>query len=293
MSYQLVKNKFGTSNREIIFDVDIEHNINDFCYVSGLGYIFVLRDCHCLALLDETGKLSLPWLGSINKEGYSKGKGQYSRLSYPSSITYCKSLNKCFLIEKGGCSVREISLNSDYISSSTGKSSIKQIEDLITKFHPSEIDTIACVDDMARVYWIISVINKGFVFNRGDVRFWIGSGKQGYSVCSSFKRFSFNEPRGLVSAKDRIYLADTGNHCIREIMKDKIKLVAGDPEGKGFINNPSCLCSARGRLYFIDGNEVKYYSVSNGDNGTIYQGQEIVFIAANDHEDLLILEKHA
>ena len=76
-------------------------------------------------------------------------------------------------------------------------------------------------------------------------------------------------------------------------MKDKIKIVAGDPEGRDLINNPSCLRSFKGKLYFIDGDKVKYYVLSNGSRGTIYEGQGISFISIDEKENLLILEKYA
>jgi len=292
MSYQLIKNKFGTSNKEVISDINIQENIHDFCYIADFGYIFVLRDNHCLAHLNKEGSFVFPWIGDINKDGKRDGKGKHVRLSYPSSIAYCKGLNKCFLVERGGCGLRDINLNNNYVSSPIGTSSVKKMEALISKFDPSEIKTTACVNSMAQVYWTIDVINKGFFFNQGDVRFWIGSGKQGYSVCSRVKYFSFNRPEGLAISKNRIYLADTGNHCIREIMKDKIRLVAGDPEGKGFIKKPSCLQIRSDRLYFIDGDEVKYYSVSNGSGGVLYSSKNIISIAVDEHENLLILEKN-
>lgn len=74
--------------------------------------------------------------------------------------------------------LRDINLNNNYISSPIGTSSVKKMEALISKFDPSEIKTTACVNSMAQVYWTIDVINKGFFFNQGDVRFWIGSGSR-------------------------------------------------------------------------------------------------------------------
>ena len=57
----------------------------------------------------------------------------------------------------------------------------------------------------------------------------IGSGEKSFKS-GDFSTASFNAPRGFAASKDRIYVADTGNHALREInLTTKIvKTLAGD-----------------------------------------------------------------
>jgi DNA-binding beta-propeller fold protein YncE len=50
----------------------------------------------------------------------------------------------------------------------------------------------------------------------GDVRRQIGSGNAGY-MDGGFEEAAFNEPQGMVSTKDMLYIADRGNHSIRRV----------------------------------------------------------------------------
>ncbi len=50
----------------------------------------------------------------------------------------------------------------------------------------------------------------------GDIKLKIGSQEQGFAD-GAFDKASFNNPRGLVVVGSKIYVADTGNHALREI----------------------------------------------------------------------------
>jgi sugar lactone lactonase YvrE/thiol-disulfide isomerase/thioredoxin len=58
----------------------------------------------------------------------------------------------------------------------------------------------------------------------GDVRRQIGSGNAGF-LDGAHAEAAFNEPQGMVVAKDMLYVADRGNHSIR-----RVRLISGEVE---------------------------------------------------------------
>ena len=289
MSYRLNTISFGTGKKSSIFDIDIPYDVYDFCYIKDFGYLFVLRDNHCVSRMEYNGKLTLDWIGSVNKVGLKDGIGNRALLDHPSSICFLPSKRQCFLIEKGGASVRCVNTDDGCIYQLLGSAVKTELATRMDKFNISKFRTASCVDRYGKIYWSVDEINQCYQYNNGEAGCFLVNGVYAYSVASKINRSYISKPSGIACVKDVIYIADTGNYCIREITKNVIRLVTGNPTEN--ILNPLMLKYAKGLLYFIDGHSVKYTSVSGDNIGTIYESHNIVSIDIDENKSLMVLEK--
>jgi len=103
----------------------------------------------------------------------------------------------------------------------------------------------------------------------GAVTTYAGSGTQGYMDSATASLAQFDTPRSVAFYNDSVYVADTLNHCIREILPNgslpgAVSTFAGIPDSIGFVNGsgataqfntPSGIVSdGNGRLYVADEN---------------------------------------
>lgn len=95
----------------------------------------------------------------------------------------------------------------------------------------------------------------------GTVRKVIGSGRAGIGG-GPFNQAEFNNPRGMTFFRGRLYIADTGNHLIREIdfASEQVATIAGTGEQRFLpgasgtplevpLNSPRDLAAAGERIY--------------------------------------------
>lgn len=76
----------------------------------------------------------------------------------------------------------------------------------------------------------------------------IGTGSAG-TIDGSFSEAMFNHPQGIVFSKDKLYIADTENHLIREVdlISKQVKTIAGlgyQSKERGFISSANALETA-------------------------------------------------
>ena len=127
MLYSLNKISFGTSKKDVVFDVDLPYDVYDFCYLQDFGFLFVLRDNHCISRIDLKGNLTVEWIGSVDQRGFKEGSGKYACLDFPSSICYHKQSGNCFVIERGGSSIRSVEVEDRYVYTLLGTSVMKKL----------------------------------------------------------------------------------------------------------------------------------------------------------------------
>ena len=69
----------------------------------------------------------------------------------------------------------------------------------------------------------------------GDIKIKVGSQERGFTD-GAFDKASFNSPRGLVVLGNKIYVADTGNHALREIdLKTKLVSTLAGTGKRGYV----------------------------------------------------------
>jgi hypothetical protein len=293
ISYRLVKNSLGTNQRDILANIDLPEDISDFCFIPDFGYLFVLKNNHCISFLDLEGNFTKEWLGGFGENGYKDGSNKYARLNYPSSICYSEESKKAYLIEEGGASLRSIDLSLVYIRYLLGRDVISKLRQYISKFSLDGIYTSCCTSKFNTVYWTSDKLNRCFKFKQGEVQVILGDGRCGYSVSSDICSSRLYNPSGIFVSGKFVYVADKGNHCIRELTEGengRLRLFKGTPVETNIIDAPTHLKSYKGLFYCLDNNKVKYFSSSGNEDGVVYEGDNVVGIELQGR-NLLILEK--
>jgi hypothetical protein len=290
MLYRLNKLSFGTSKVEKVFDIDIDLNITYFLHINNFGYIFLVKDSHCIGYIDNRGNLKLPWLGDIGNCGSEDGT--MPLFMFPSSI--CYSLDKtCYLLEKGGSQIRKIDMDSKYVFSILGSAE----KDNLNKFFPKfdsicNFETSCDIDLYGNLYWSIRPLHRCLKMNSENhsVKNYVGNGKPLFGSASHLDACCLFNPCGIQCINKAIYIADSGNHCIRSIIEHSINVVFGHPLTRQLLN-PSQIKFCKGLLYIKDGNMIYYYSFGDKNYGKIYESENLKFIETNSQRDLLMLEK--
>jgi len=301
MPYKLIKIPMGTSTCQLVSNVNISENITGLCYVNDLGFLFLVRDSHCIGLITNSGKIEFPWMGEYNTKGNEDGT--MPLFEYPSSICYSPTYKICYLLENGGSKLRNINVHNKYASSGMSSIVSKNIERYFSKSdNYNNFQTYCDIDDRANVYWIITELNRCMIFNReySIAENYIGNGRSGFSTSNCLSECLMNKPRGLRYFKGELYICDANNHCIRKVKDRVMSIVAGNPMAKDYkdgigveclMNNPSSLVSHGNIMYFIDNNKIRYLSLPDHNVGTIYESNNITSIEINNRNDLLVLEK--
>jgi len=297
MNYKLSKLQLGTNKVDCILEFSSLFKITEFCYIDGFGYILLFKDQHCLGLIDSKNKFIFPWAGELNIHGHYDSTAPL--FEYPSSICYSDKVKKAFIIENGGMRIREIDINPFYTSSVFGIAVEKKMEKYFENFESiKDVNTSCCTDNNGNIYWTVRELNRCFKYNfsHSDFEEYMGNGKYGFSIASNFRSSLISLPSGLLHLGDSIYIADTGNHCIRE----EAKIIIGSPSRYGYkddlgidsiLNSPTKIISLKKILCFIDIDKIRYYSLADKLVGTLYKSPYIVSIESNK-KDLIILEIH-
>jgi sugar lactone lactonase YvrE len=272
-----------TPNLEDGFGAVIDANINNKtgALVGNLSTSENLYD-YSISLVSGTGTPAQPNLG--NNPAIS------SPLESPRGIVIDKSSNIYF-----GEKYRILKINSSsgIISSLAGGTTLcANATDpcgdgdsaLVSKFiNISDIE----LDSDLNIYIADAGMNKIRKIDAlsGDISTIAGTGESAYlgngSIATDAK---LKNPEGVaISDTGIVYIADTGNHCIRKIESNNISLVAGIPETSGFSGDGALATSANlnaptdisldkeGNIYFSDtGNHcIRKINVSDGKISTV------------------------
>ena len=288
MIYSLNKKYFGTSNTEKISEVDASSDIIDLCYVKDFGFFFLIKNDYSLHYVDLSGGVHYSHIGASQKNVSRDGSKEYALFNAPSSMMYSERLNVLFVIEDGGKQIRKVEIPSFYVSSLLNGESKKSVDHYYSKINTRLSETNGAINANGVVYWVNNILNRCLMFDLFSVSNMIGIGHAGYSVCSDIKRSLLNSPCGISFFNGAIYIADTGNHCIRKIENNKIFLVAGSPT-KNDLTRPRKVRIKNNIGYFIDENLVKYLSMPGYQVGTAYESKNIAAIEIIN-KDLFVVE---
>jgi len=290
MPYRLNKLSFGTSKVEKIFDIDTDLNITYFLHANNFGYIFLIKDSHCIGYIDNSGKLQLPWMGDIGNCGNEDGT--IPLFMFPSSICYSKD-KTLYLLESGGSQIRKIDIDSKYVCSILGS----EEKNNLNKFFPKldsicDFETSCDIDPYGNLYWSIKSLHRCLKMSSENyaIKNYVGSGKPSFGNASHLDACCLFNPEGVQCINKEVYIADSGNHCIRSVVENSINVVFGHPL-KQYLSSPSQIKFCKGLLYIKDRNIIYYYSIGDKNHGKIYESENVKFIETNLQRDLLILEK--
>lgn len=289
MAYRMCKLSLGTGKLEPLFDIDTDFIITGMCHINEFGFLFLFRNNHCIGHVDSNGRFILPWMGFIDEKGDKEGTVPY--LSFPSSICYDPNLKLCFLLEYGGIRLRTIDVLHKYCSN------VYFSDPFSIYFSKSndidQVETACDVDKYSNLYWVVKGLHRCFKkpYENSNVENFIGSGRSGFSISDNLNVCLLAKPCGIKCIDGSIYIADSSNHCIREIKNGVINVIFGNPLNEKLLSSPSQIKYNNGIMYVLDDKCIKYLSLNDKNNGIIHTSPNIVAIEVESRKGIYVLEK--
>lgn len=289
MLYKLHSLTLGTSVLKKIFEINIQFNISRICHIDKFGFLLLFKEHHFIGYSDYKGKLTIPWSGNINESGDNYGSSP--SFNHPSSICYSKGQNTCFIVESGGTRIKSIELNSKYCNRIALSNNI---DTLFSKVRSKENIVTSCdIDKRGCLYWVASDVNRCFKKEYEDnmATSYVGNGRSGFAVSHDLSHCLLSKPCGIKYLNDKLYIAESGNNCIREIGKS-VTAILGGPLNE-VIYNPTQIKSIGNLLIFLDRDGIKYYSLGDKNNGLLYKANNIISIDVvnESKKELYVLEE--
>ena len=266
MKYQLLHKKVSSKTFEKINSFSTDDKIIDFCTGNKLfDFLFISEtSLHFKCIETELQTLS---------EIYN-----------PMSI--CRDIDVAYLSHNEG--IKSISINENFhLSETLDKNSAHRILGPLVKIGVRGI-SLACLNGQLAI--LIASLNKFFIYSNGTISKEIGCGKSGYSIASNIKDSYLNEPQGIdFINEDRMLVADTENHCIREFSENH-KLICGDPSHKSLSPKKICYDRTKEIVYFLSNNYLKMVSCDSKFVKDAYEG-EVISFSLFENGDVFILER--
>jgi hypothetical protein len=288
MSYEMCKLVIGTGKIERLFEINTDLSIGGLCHIDKFGFLFLFRDNHCIGYADDNGRVTIPWMGFLDEKGDEEGTDPH--LSFPSSICYDPNLRLCFLLEYGGIRLRSIDVFHRYCGN------IFFSDPFSVYFSKSNnigsMETSCDVDRYSNLYWTVRDLHRCFKkpYVNSGVENYIGNGRSGFSISNNLNVCLFSKPSGIKCIDGSVYISDSGNHCIREVKDGVINMALGNPMNENILSVPTQLKYNNGIVYILDGQDVKYLSLNDKNNGILYTSPNIVAIEASK-KGIYVLEK--
>ena len=294
MSYKICNLTLGTSAVELLFNIPTKLDITEMIYIKDFGFLFLLKNHHCLGFSDIKGNIQIPWMGNVGIMG--EIEGTVPLFKYPSSICYDKTTKSCFLIENGGSKVRSIDLQSLYCRNVALPNNFWNYFEKTPSI--LKTDTYCSVDDHGNLFWTVKDLHRCFIKSRGNnlVHNYIGTGRVGFTVSSNMNECLMSNPCGIKCNKGSVYISDNGNFSIREIKGEgerinSVELFWGHPMNSRILSSPTQIKIMNDIMYILDSSSIKYFTIKDKSNGIIYSSPNIVSIDVGIKKNLYILEK--
>jgi len=271
MNYKLSKIKYGTGKTSVITNLSIpdSQTVNDICYIEGVGIAFIYGNQ--LGLADFSGKVDYSFISNLNK---------------PLSLFYSEQSHRCYIFENGGRSLRYFTRGFDYLMPFLGDEYSRLMKKDL-RMLTDDIETIVrgCVDYYEEIYATHNFLNRCIRFRGSEYSYFAGNGKYGEIVSSELLSSNFSGPQGISFLNGELYVSDTGNNCIKKILKGKMDM---------FLNNvkmPSKMVAKNKLIYFISNTvNICYLSLDKSSN-CIFSSNNLVSIDMDNNKNLFILEK--
>jgi len=272
MSFNLIKQRFGTSEKTVIFELDKNIKANDFCYLSDKGF-FIATDVG-VGLLTNEGQFILPYIANIYN---------------PQAIYYQKQKQNFYVVD-GYRDLKYFSSHNSNGFNVMGEKNKKVFDKYLSKTQDDNCVVDCSADSRGNVYYIHSGLNRCLKVNGMRTLSFMGNGKHGFSVSTKLNDCMVSNPSGVCCKGKDIYISDNGNNCIRNISKDnKSRIAITSVEGR---IQPSKIVINGELVYYIDENSIKYSTIANSDNGNVYKSEDnIVSLDVGDDRSLYVLSE--
>ncbi|TRZ81210.1 hypothetical protein D4R86_02980 [bacterium] len=259
MSFKILEQKFGTSVKTIIFELETKIKVNDFCFVKDKGFIIAMDNG--VSLLTHDNDFISSWVAHVHN---------------PKSI-YFQEKNKNVYVIDGYSSVKRFSLNNPYAFEVMGDRGKATLNNYFSKIKDKEYIVDCSATSSGEIYFTNDKVNRCFRINNAEIEVLVGNGRSGFSIATKLDQCQLNAPSGVCCYNGNVYISDTQNKCIRMVSKNKsIKTIFGKPEtsGEGGLDAPSKMIIKGNLIYFIDNNKIKYSTMDATDTGVIYKPQD-------------------
>lgn len=197
------------------------------------GSVYASLGQHHLIVQLKSGTVT-PYAGALDKPGFNDGGTKFNRLNMPQGLVM-DSQGNLFVADSLNHRVRHVvpdglTVKTIAGGSSAGYANLKGEE---ARFNYP----VGLILD-GRGGLIVGDQNNHAirqVYPDGDVGTIAGSGKRGYRDAKGTEA-QFSYPRHLaMDSKGNLYVADSGNHCIRRITPDgTVTTIAGQPGVRGY-----------------------------------------------------------
>lgn len=284
MVFKLIKKHFGIQKIEELATFNEEVDMHNLCQVNKLGFIMGVG--HALSLFSQENGYISPWCGSKKEKGDFNSSLFHSRFDTPSSLYSHK--NYVYVCEKNGSSLKRIDIGARNVSSVIKGTIQKKLTSAFKKAAKYDGETAIVVTGNGTICWTSEVVNKCFSYKGGLLKTVIGTGRRGYSNAATTVNSMISCPKGLTYSGD-LYLADSGNNCIRRIHNGS-QIVFGNPQESNL--DLSEIASNKTSLYAINDNEVVHILLGSNRASTVYKtDRQIISICTDKNSNLYVLEK--
>lgn len=284
MRYGLYKKKLGVLSGTLVKEFKSENEIKDFVFLDKQGFYFI-TDSPFISYLDMDGKF---------KESFAVlSLDKYKLL--PTSIVKNASNRFMYVILGFGYDIVEIeNLNSVGLSRSLfGRTTKLEVDRLFSKCPKvGDFFISADIDAEGNIYISNSITNSCYKYNRDTLLKFAGGDKRGFATSNVLEKCLFDTPMGICCCGESIYVADSGNKCIRVIKGGRTFIACGGKVGNDSVKicKPCLLRASNNIIYYIDGDRIMYLTISNNFIGQIHQSKNLVSIATSSDRSIFYLE---
>jgi len=163
------------------------------------------------------------------------------------------------------------------------------------KYLPSVEKGIKSCANNTSLFFTSESSNRIFKINGNSLDTVVGDGKSRFSVSSDYKKSSFKRPGDIVAVGKKVYIADTGNNCIRSVdFKEKrVMVVSGSPSSapKAGVISPSKLLINKGMILMLDKEGVQAVNLLGEGRTSVYKSEAIDSIEIDSQRNIYIMEQ--
>lgn len=188
-----------------------------FLYVADSGNNMIRR----VTLTGEnTGKTKL--IAGQLDAGYEDATGKKAQFNGPVGLAINAKGTMLFVADKGNHVIRKVRISDGKVTTSVGSGDLGYLESTPDKAQLSYPEFVTFGKDK-NVYWsevggqVIRVYDK----DSGVTKLVSGSGDRGF-VNGEATHAEFNNPKGLVALKKKVYVADNYNDVIRRVDVERV-----------------------------------------------------------------------
>lgn len=280
MRYEISKIQNGLQNVSKICEFDFDGEIKDFTGADNQTCYFISDNA--IGKVDtSTAEIKYPCFGTSHSVAFQEGS--VASLFNPQSLHYSSKNKMIYVGCYGGRQIGMLDVQGQYVSYLFQKNMYTSNLKFFTNLSSTGIVNISY---NGKIFYTCSNLHRVFSYNNNEIQTICGDGKSGFSISNNPLSCRLSHPQGLVCVKNKIFIADSGNKCIRVYRNNTLDVYCGFPT-QDILKFPTKLEYLGNLLYVLDGNKV--LSISPEKRITEVVFGNILSISNLDKDNLLIL----